>query len=435
MLRRITGFLMAGSVAQAVGILAGIVQARTLGPEGKSVLAYAAIGLSLVLTATEGLSAAVLTQTGRDKKSVHLVHAALRRVAVLLGIPMALVLLAVGIALPSQRPLIGAGLVVPFAVYVQGSQGILLAAGNARALIVQGAINTTLYGLILIPLLIFAHVSPEAALTLWALGWVVSAAYGYVACRNVDRSRFVPAVAELHDVVIEQIRRGVRNGGAMFAGYLNLRIDVFIVSALLGAGQLGVYTLAIATGEQLWNLSQPVVWSTMDRVSGAPFADAAALVARLTRSVLVVELALALIFAAVGPPLMHLVYGRRFQESGIVLLLLLPGIAMYAVRALMGFFILVRLDRPMFLMLSQSASAAACAAISLTLLPRFGILGAATATSVTYCLLVVVQAAVFCRATGIEPVRLIVPTPEDLRWIECRARALLRTRLRKASSL
>jgi O-antigen/teichoic acid export membrane protein len=434
-LRRIAGFLMAGTAMQLVGIALGIVQARTLGPEGKSVLAYAAIGLSLVLTATEGLSAAILTQVGRDKKSVNVIHAALQRVAVLVGLPSAVVLLAVGIVLPSQRPLIGAALVIPFAVYVQGVQGILLATGSARALILQGALNSSFYGLLLMPLLIFAHLSAYAALTIWVLGWVGSAVYGFSVCRGLGRMGVVPSTGELRDAMFEQIRRGLKNGAAMFAGYLNLRIDVFLVSAVLGARQLGLYTLAVATGELIWNLSQPVVWSTMDRVAGTSFEDAAALVARLTRNVLIVEIFFALVLAVVAPPLIKLVYGPRFEQSALVLQLLLPGMAIYAVRALMGYFILVRLDRPFFLMMSQSVSALTCAAISLAMFPSFGIAGAATATSVTYCLLVVVQAAVFCRATSTDPAALLIPTREDIRWFERRARGLFRSRFRGTGSL
>lgn len=434
MLRRVTGFFATRALAQCVGILVGIVQARTLGPEGKSVLAYAAVGLSMALTATDGLNAAVLTQVGRDRLSVRLVHAALARITAVLGVPMLLLLLGIGIALPSQRPLIGAALVIPFAVYVQGTQGLFLGTGRAGMMIVQGALNSTLLGLVLIPLLIFAHFSAYAALAVWVSAWIAAAAYGLFACRTLDRAGEAPSSPEIRRAFVDQLHQGLKNGATMFSAYVNLRIDVFLVSAMLGARQLGIYTLAIACGELLWNLSLPVVWASLDRVAGAPIEEAAALVARLTRNVFVIEGAAALVCAAVGPPLIAFVYGSRFAGSGPVLELLLPGMAFYAARNLMGYFILVRLRRPLFLTLGQCVSALACAAISLATFPSLGIAGAALATSSTYCALVVVQAAVFCRATGISPGALLVPTREDGRWYAHRARTALGALARSAKT-
>lgn len=424
-LRRITGFFMAGAVGQLVGILTGIVQARTLGPEGKGVIAYAAIALSMALTATQGLGTAVLAQAGRDTGRLRTVNAALLRVSTIIGVPIAAAMLAVGFAIPSQRPLIAAALAVPFALYVQGSQGLLLATGRARSMIVQGAFNTIVYGLILIPLLVVAHVTAVVALALLVLSWAASAAYGVFACHEVERGSPEPTVPEIRAACSEQIRRGLRNCAASVAGYLNLRIDVFLVSAVLGARQLGIYTLAVVTGELLWNVSRPVAWSALDRVASSPFADALGLVARLTRNMLAIQFLLALVCAAVAPPLIAMVYGSHFAASGLVLQLLLPGMVLFAAEAPMGYFILVRLERPLLLMITQFSSALACAAISLAMFPKFGIVGAATATSVTYGLMVLVLGIVFCRATHTSPLAMLIPTRQDLRWYERRAAALV----------
>ncbi|HEY5339606.1 MAG TPA: hypothetical protein VIK27_01145 [Candidatus Aquilonibacter sp.] len=427
MLRRMTGFFMVGTATQLVAILAGIVQARTLGPDGKSVLAYAAIGLALILTATDGFTAALLTQSGRDKQSARLVHAAFARVVLLVGVPVTAIVMLAGIAWPSQRPLIGAALAIPFGLYLQGTRGLLLAAGRARAVMIQDGLNTVVFGVVLMPLLIFAHLSAYSALGLWVLGWIVSATYGFAACRSLDRDAKIPARPEIRAALLEQLRRGLKNGAASTAGYINLRIDVFLVSAVLGARELGIYTLAVASGELLWSLSQPVVWSNLDRVSGAPLAEATALVVRLTRNMLAMQIIFAVIAAAVGPWLIELVYGPRFALSGLVLQCLLPGIVIYAARSLMGYFIIVRLDRPMLLVVTQGLSALVCALISLATFKYLGLIGAAVATSVTYIIVVAVITAVFCRTTGTAPRELLLPTRDDIRWYKSRAIAATRS--------
>jgi O-antigen/teichoic acid export membrane protein len=383
----------------------------------------------MVLTATDGLTAAVLTQAGRDKRTVSVVNAALLRVVTRIGVPVTLLVLGAGVAFPSQRPLIGAALAIPFALYVQGTRGIFLAAGAAQALIVVDAMNSSIFGLLLIPLLAFGHLGAYQVLAFWVIAWMGSATFARYACRRLEQDRGLPKTADVRTAFGEQLQRGMRNGGAMLAGYLNLRIDVFLVSAVLGARELGLYTLAIASAELLWGLSLPVVWSTLDRVAGAPFAEAAAFVVRVTRNVFAVQIVLGVIAAALGPTLIALVYGSRFAPSGLVLQLLIPGTAIYAARSLMGYFILVRLDRPFLLMATQTASALLCAAISFAMFPVYGIAGAAIATSVTYTLVVIVLAAIFCRATGTRPAALLVPTRDDLRWYGEKARSIAASRL------
>jgi O-antigen/teichoic acid export membrane protein len=416
MLRRLAGFFIAGTATQLVAILAGIVQARVLGPDGKSVLAYAALGLSFLLTATDGFTSVILVQAGRDKCSARVVHAAFVRIVAMLGVPTALLVLGLAAVLPSQRPLAGAALVIPFALYLQGTRGLLLAAGKSRAVIFQDALNSIIFGVVLMPLLIFAHLTAYGALALWVSAWIGSAAYAFRACQGLERTGVAPAEAAVRNASIEQLRLGLKNGAATLVGFINLRIDIFLVSLVFEARDLGIYMLAVATGELLWSVSLPLAYANMDRIAGAPFDQAASLVTRLTRNMLAVQIFLALLLSAIGPVLINAVYGSRFAPSGLILQLLLPGIAIYAARTLMGYFILVRIGRPMLLVLAQGSSAVACAAISLIMFRWFGIAGAAAATSVTYCLVVPAFAIIFCRATGVSWRELLIPTREDIGW-------------------
>jgi O-antigen/teichoic acid export membrane protein len=408
-----------------VSIFVGIVQARTLGVGGKGMIAYAAIALSLFLSVADGLGAVVLAQAGRSGAASRTVHTALARVTAVLGVPVAIIILAIALAVPSQRPLAAVALIVPLAIYVQGAQGLFLATRSTRAVILQGALNTVVYGLLLIPLLIFAHATAFTALALWVLAWAGSAGYSFYAYRALDRSGPRPSEADVRTAFVEQIRRGFRNCLANFAGFVNLRIDVFLVSAVLGPRALGIYTLAVVTGEMLWSVSRPVVWSAMDRIAGAPLPEALALVARLTRNMLALQTLLATVVALVGPPLIIIVYGPRFALSGLVLQLLLPGMVAFAAEAAMGYFIVIRLERPLFLMATQGVAALVCAGISLAMFPAYGIVGAAAATSVTYCLVVIAQIVLLCRSTGLAPAALLVPTGQDAQSFLRRVRSVV----------
>jgi O-antigen/teichoic acid export membrane protein len=199
----------------------------------------------------------------------------------------------------------------------------------------------------------------------------------------------------------EQIDFGARTSAATIAGYVNMRIDVFLISALLGARALGIYTLAIATGEMLWSVSLPIVYAALERIAGDAFADAARLTARLMRTVVAFQFVLAAVMFAVGPWLIVHVYGAAFAGAGTVLRILLPGLVVYAVETFLGYFILVQIQRPLLIFAVQGTAAAACALLTLATLGRFGMNGAAMATTLTYVGVVAFKSLYFRRKTGI----------------------------------
>jgi O-antigen/teichoic acid export membrane protein len=209
------------------------------------------------------------------------------------------------------------------------------------------------------------------------------------------------ATPTLGALVREQFHFGMRTSAATLAGYVNLRIDVFLISALLGPRLLGIYTLALSVGELLWSVSLPVVYAALERIAGDPFDDAAALAARLMRNVIALQVVFGVLVFIAGPRLVVLIYGPAFSEAGTVLRILLPGLVVYALEAFLGYFILVQLRRPMLLFAIQATSAVLCAVITLATLSRFGIVGAAAATSLTYLGVVAFKSVYFKRKTGI----------------------------------
>jgi O-antigen/teichoic acid export membrane protein len=403
LLRRVATLFSMGLLGQAVGIGAGIVQAHALGPAGKGVLAYAVIALSLVLIGTDGLSSAVLMQAARAKERLGRIHIAMAGLVAAIALPCVLVALGIGIAFPSQRPLIGAAFAIPFALYVQGARGIFLASGATGVVAVQGAVTTVLLNLALVAALIFGHFDPYALLALWAGGQAAAAGYtAFELKRRTPRSSYADAGGpSLRKLAEEQFGFGMRTSLATVAAFVNMRIDVFVVSAVLGAHMLGIYTLAVGTGELLWSVSLPILYAALENIAGDPFAVSAALTARLMRAVVALQVALGAILFVAGPWLIVHVYGAAFGPAGDVLRILLPGLVVYAVETFLGYFILVQVKRPMLLFAVHLTSATICAGISLALLPHFGLVSAAAATTTTYLAVVLFKSLFFRHVTGI----------------------------------
>jgi len=115
-----------------------------------------------------------------------------------------------------------------------------------------------------------------------------------------------------------------------------------------------------------------------------------------------------------APFIVTFVYGPAFAEAGPALRWLLPGIVAYAIEIPLGYYIMVKMGRPLLIVGIQSVSILACVAITLLTVRTWGIEGAAVATSATYVTVVVTKAIVFMRATGIGLVELLFVNAGDI---------------------
>jgi O-antigen/teichoic acid export membrane protein len=197
--------------------------------------------------------------------------------------------------------------------------------------------------------------------------------------------------------------------------FLAARIDVFIIAATLSPTALGNYTLALAVGELMWQVSRAISWSALGRVASAPFGQAAALTARITRMILALEIGAALAAFVAGPTILTLVYGQAFADAGPVLRFLVPGMALYAADSILTYFISVRIGRPGVILKIEAATLIVCTVGSLATVGRFGMLGPAIATTSAYLVSFAAKVFLFTRVTGLGPGSLLVIERSDLR--------------------
>jgi O-antigen/teichoic acid export membrane protein len=398
---------------QVLSILSGIVIARVIGPVGKGFLSYAVTAVSLVSVFFNGFGDAVLYQFGRQKRAAHAVHdSAIRIFLVVLAIVVPF-FVAIAVAVPSQRPLAAAAAVLPFAIYVQVMTPFLMVRDNILLVNMRTIVQSLGTAVLTIPLLVIAHLGLSAAVSVWVFFYVVAAIHTALGVWPI--LRFAPPADEMQgDTMGGQIRFGLRAAGASVAGLLNLRIDIFVVSIMFAPALLGCYTLAIASGELLWQVSRAFVWSALGRIGSDPFAESAALVARVTRNTLAIVASLAVIAFLAGPWLIEHIYGQRFAPAGSALRWALPGLVAYAAEAALNEFIILQLGRPVMMMWIQCASTIVCAGSTFAAAGHFGIVAAAASTSLTYLLVTAIVTTMFVRATGISIPRLLLVQRDDL---------------------
>jgi O-antigen/teichoic acid export membrane protein len=310
---------------------------------------------------------------------------------------------------PSQAVLLWIVPAIPFALYGEGAVGLLLGAEQIAATNVQRVFANAGFNFAAIVVLLL-HASTEPVLVLWIAAYVAGAVYAAQAVRPFAREGRVSRA-----VLADQAAFAGKSGLATAAGYVNMRIDVVVVSLVLGPVALGVYTLAIGLGELLWQFSQPLCWAAFGRMANAPLDESAAFTAKVSRHVIALLVPIAVVTFLIAPAVVTWVYGSAFSGAGSALRWLLPGIVAYSIEGPIGYFILVKLGRPLLIVAIQSASSVVCVIVTLLTVRTWGIDGAALATSITYVGVVAAKAFVFARATGVRPSRFLIIDGEDVR--------------------
>ncbi len=201
---------------------------------------------------------------------------------------------------------------------------------------------------------------------------------------------------------------------ANLAQFLNYRLDVFVVSYLLGSEQVGLYTLAVGVAQLVWLISNAVAVVLLPRVaaSGGATRENAATTARATRLTLCVSLAMAGALGA-ARPLLPLVYGEAFQRSIAPFLWLLPGVLSFAVVGVIASYI-AGIGKPQVNLAIALVGVSFTLALDLLLIPRLGIVGAAIASTISYSVSAVLSLSYFSRQSGMHVRQALLIEPADI---------------------
>jgi O-antigen/teichoic acid export membrane protein len=164
-------------------------------------------------------------------------------------------------------------------------------------------------------------------------------------------------------------------------------VDVVIVQTLVGSESTGYYKAALALAEYLWIvpivLQSLLLHSSSTLWSDNRLSTVTELAGRITRYTTLLVLLMAVGLATLADSLVPLYYGEQYAVAVTPLLLLLPGAVGFAVaRPLQA--ICQGSGELRTLILAVGVAAGINLGLNALLIPRFGMNGAAVATSVGY---------------------------------------------------
>ncbi len=186
----------------------------------------------------------------------------------------------------------------------------------------------------------------------------------------------------------EMIGFGARVFVVNLAMFLVLRMDLFLLNALAGTREAGLYSVAVQIGDILMLTTASVAAMLFPRLTAMEAGQRW----RATKRVLWVSGAvlgaIALVLAAMARPVFARWFGPEFVDSTVALYWLLPGLCCLGMNTLL-YQHLSSFGMPAFMVVSTCAGAAFNGAVNLWAIPRYGMAGAAAVSSATYILLLV----------------------------------------------
>jgi O-antigen/teichoic acid export membrane protein len=203
----------------------------------------------------------------------------------------------------------------------------------------------------------------------------------------------------------------------------NYRLDQWLLGAISGSRELGLYSVAVAWAEALWYLPTALSYVQRPDLVRATAEEARRRAAKVFRAAMVVTGASAVVMILAAPVLCVVIFGSEFRGSIDDLRVLVAGAFGMAALKLLGNALVAR-GRPGLQSAAIGAGFLLTVGLDILLIPPLGGLGAALASTLAYTAAGIVVAIIFVRALHVPP-RDLVPRVGDVRWLW----GLLRRRL------
>lgn len=180
------------------------------------------------------------------------------------------------------------------------------------------------------------------------------------------------------------------------AQFLNYRLDMLLAAVFLAPGAVGYYSIAVGIAEKLWMLPGAIAIVLFPRISSLKDVEANNLTPTVARHTFLIILILSLALAVLAKPLIKILFGSAFLPSVAPLLILLPGIIALSISKVLSAHLAGR-RKPQFGAYASSTSLAVNVPLNLWLIPKWGISGAAFASSVAYTVATLMVIIVFVK--------------------------------------
>ncbi|MDG5789308.1 flippase [Evansella sp. AB-P1] len=367
------------------GFIISIILARLLGPEGKGIItAIFVFPLLIVSLADMGIRQASAYFIGKKKyepSDIVSSIAFLWLITSLFSMLMVFVYFLIG---PSNNYhwiilMIAIGS-VPIKLINQYSKGVMQGFNQISTINLSQIIQllSNFSGVLLLVWLFDLGIL-GAALTQIAMAFSVAVYYLFKISKH-----FKIRIKAVGDIPKSLFMKGVGFAAALFIINLNYKVDIMILDFMVNPDEIGLYAVGVSFAELLWQVP-----SAVGMVLFAKSATTKNTVDSVTRSTTILRMVLpimalaSIIIGLFAPYLISLLYGIEFAGSGSVLRILLPGVILITVSKILHPDLAAR-GYPLYALRVFIITLVINLILNFILIPKYGINGAALASTLSY---------------------------------------------------
>lgn len=395
----------AQALALVAGLATGVITARVLGAHGRGELTLAllipaiasllfgagAAGASTYLTGSGRATVREVAQTG----SLLSIAGTALAVIVLASLQLTGGLALISHGVPAERVWL-AFIGLPFAMVTASFAGLLLGQQRVRAAAAVSLTQTCVTFVLTAILLLGMRMGVVGGIAANIAGAMISLLLA-VRLLGIGGGSLRPRV---HRVVARMtLSYAARGDLGNLSQFLNYRLDSFIVNGYVGLAAVGVYSVATRLAELIWLVPNAVSTVIFSRASASHAQALNVSTPRTFRRTSLVVFASTAGLASISYPLIHVLFGSGFGRAVAALLLLLPGVALLGCGNVLTNEIAGR-GHPGLNSLNAATTLVATIVLDLLLIPRWGINGAAIASTVTYSVNACLAALIYCRVSS-----------------------------------
>jgi O-antigen/teichoic acid export membrane protein len=189
---------------------------------------------------------------------------------------------------------------------------------------------------------------------------------------------------------------GVKGYIANLIMLLNYRLDALILNGIAGAASVGFYSIAVAMAEAQWYIANTIGLVLFPHVSSSDRREADRITPIICRNTIFITFLSAIAMLVLGRTLILILFGPAMLPAVAALWLLLPGIVTASAAKVIASY-LSGIGKPIYATYISSSHLALTVILDLTLIPRYGIYGAAIASSIVYTSAAAFSVIVFMR--------------------------------------
>jgi O-antigen/teichoic acid export membrane protein len=404
-----------------LGLLASIIIARVLGPEGKGVYTLAILLPGLLLTFTNfGINPATVFYIGKKKYSPKEIFGNNIVITLLLG-GIAILIGLIIIFFFSQKLFQGVEkeyllLALPlvlFTLFFGFISCILIGLQKFKkynfVYFLQGFCFLALIGVFLLSL----NLDVKFTILAYVFSYVLACGILFFLTEKETNGVFLKPNWQYFKDVFSYGSRAFLGGIFVF---FHTRIDRFLINFFINPPAVGLYSVSAGLAEGFWLLSLaasivlfPKVASETD---GKRLKEFTPLVCR---NILFITFLMATLFFALSPWLVTFLYSERFLQSIKPFQILLIGSLAFCGMRILGNDLSAR-GKPMLVTYAVGISTILNIILNLLWIPKWGIIGAAWATSLSYLGMFMIVAFLYLKISGNKINEILLFKKSDLNF-------------------